>query len=174
MNGAVRGVGLAVIAGVFVGGWLWVRGEPETNGTGAAHAATAGVKVKMWQSSQQCKSCHQKVWDEWYGSHHQIAYTNPEVRKLSEDFRIKDCQACHLPRQVALTGFGKRSLPRQTRPNEGVDCITCHLAADGTIMGKRDMPKAPCAPKANADFASVNMCASCHNQHQTTDQWRAS
>jgi hypothetical protein len=36
------------------------------------------------------------------------------------------------------------------------------------------MPSAPCAPKASAQLVSVDLCASCHNQHQTTDQWRAS
>lgn len=123
-------------------------------------------------SSTQCASCHQDVWNEWLGSHHQIAYLNPEVRQLSDDFRNKECQACHLPRPVASTGYGRRTLHRTTLPDEGVSCLTCHLGADGGILGRRSLPGAPCAPRASADLVSVGLCESCHNQHQTTDQWR--
>ncbi len=132
------------------------------------------AKTTQWQSSAQCKTCHQDVWNEWYGSHHQIAYLNPEVRNLSDDFRNKECQACHLPQPIAMTGFAQRTLPRQTRPDEGVGCISCHLGADGRIMAAHDVPSAGCAPVANADFMSMRQCESCHNQHYTTDQWRAS
>jgi hypothetical protein len=125
-------------------------------------------------SSAECKACHQDVFDEWEGSHHQIAYLNPEVRKLSDDFRNKECQACHLPRPVSETGYGSRVLPRLTHPAEGVSCLTCHLGRNGEILGRNAQPAAPCAPVASADLVSVEMCASCHNQHQTTDQWRAS
>jgi hypothetical protein len=127
-----------------------------------------------WQSSQQCKSCHQDVWNEWHGSHHQIAYVNPVVRQLSEDFRNKECQACHLPRPISVTGYGQRTLPRITLPDEGVSCLTCHLGKDGQILGRNDVPTAGCKPIKSKDLISVQLCASCHNQHWTTDQWQAS
>ena len=128
----------------------------------------------LWQSSEQCRTCHQATYDEWHGSHHQIAYLNPEVRKLSDDFRNKECQACHLPRPVSITGFGERTLPRMTFPEEGVSCLTCHLGADGAILGAETRPTAPCRPVRSPELVSAELCASCHNQHQTTDQWRAS
>jgi hypothetical protein len=127
-----------------------------------------------WESSRQCKDCHQDVYAEWESSHHRIAYTNPEVLKLSDDFRKEECLDCHLPRPLSVTGFGKRTLPRRTYFDEGVSCISCHLGADGGILGTRNLPDAPCQPRASAEFASVEACASCHNQHMTTDQWRAS
>jgi hypothetical protein len=114
------------------------------------------------------------VFDEWQGSHHQIAFTNPEVRSISDDFRKEECKDCHLPRPLAVTGFGKRTLPRTTHLDEGVSCITCHLAPDGGLLARNDRPEVPCRPRASTDLLAVDSCASCHNQHWTTDQWRAS
>jgi hypothetical protein len=127
-----------------------------------------------WESSVQCKQCHEDVYAEWLSSHHAIAFTNPEVRALSDDFRKEECMDCHLPRPLAVTGFGKRTLPRRTHFDEGVSCISCHLSADGGILARNDRPEVPCKPKRSEEFFAVDACASCHNQHQTTDQWRAS
>ena len=128
----------------------------------------------LWESSKQCQQCHQEAYDEWATSHHGIAFTNPEVRALSDDFRREECMDCHLPRPLAVTGFGKRTLPRRTHFDEGVSCISCHLGEDGGIVGRNDRPEVPCKPKRSEAFLSVDACMSCHNQHQTTDQWRAS
>lgn len=136
--------------------------------------ARATTHAKSWHDSKQCLPCHEGAWSEWHGSHHQISFENPEVKKLSDDFRNTECQACHLPRPVFEIGLGKRTLPRLTRPEQGVDCITCHLGADGAILARKSVPGAPCQPRADAAFTSVELCASCHNQHQTTDQFRAS
>lgn len=163
MNPAVRLVlalvllvGIAVVVVVGLGG-------------GASPAAP-----HQWTSSGQCQECHQAVYDEWFGSHHQIAYTNPEVRGMSEDFKNKECQACHLPKPIAVTGYGERAFPRNTQPGEGVSCLTCHLGTEGQILGRAARPDAPCAPIQSPDLLSIELCASCHNQHFTTDQWRAS
>jgi nitrate/TMAO reductase-like tetraheme cytochrome c subunit len=149
--------------------YLFGGREPE-----AARSDAAAEVRQSWQSAEQCRSCHQDVWDEWYGSHHQISYLNPEVRAISDDFRNKECQACHLPQRISVTGFGQRTLPRKTRPDEGVGCIECHIDESGRVMGARDLPDAPCAPVAHPALTSIDHCASCHNQHGTTDQWRAS
>lgn len=134
----------------------------------------AVANAKRWTSSVQCRDCHREAWDEWIGSQHQISYLNPDVRGLSDDFRNKACQACHLPRPVAVTGYEKRTLHRSTLPAEGISCLTCHLGADGEILARNTVADAPCAPQASPAFTSETMCASCHNQHLTTDQWRAS
>lgn len=150
---------------------LWLL---EDEGPVPSPPSTPSVRAPRFESSLQCRECHRAVFDEWLGSHHQIAYRNPEVRKLSDDFRNKECQACHLPRPVFQTGLLGRALPRVARPDEGVDCLACHLAADGGILARADAPAAPCRPRASAELVSVKLCEMCHNQHQTTDQWRAS
>ncbi len=166
MNFSAR-LGIAVGVLVAFGGAIAFLSATDT---GSARAA----QTVRWESSAQCQECHQDVYDEWHGSHHQIAFTNPEVRKLSDDFRKEECMDCHLPRPLALTGFGNRTLPRRTHFDEGVSCISCHLAPDGGIVARNDRPEVPCAPQKNADFIAVKACASCHNQHWTTDQWRDS
>jgi hypothetical protein len=80
-----------------------------------------------WTSSKQCAECHPTQHDEWKDSWHAQAWTDPDVRKLSEDFANTDCIDCHAPQPVLETGVGKRVLPRSTRRIEGVDCIACHL-----------------------------------------------
>lgn len=157
---------LALLLMLALGGAIFFLSRP-TPGVAAATGT-------MFTSAEQCKSCHADVYAEWHGSHHQIAYTNPEVRQLSDDFRKEECMPCHLPRPVAVTGFGQRTLPRRTQFDEGVNCLSCHLAADGTIMASHDVPDAPCKPRRNEQYLSMTLCESCHNQHFTTDQWRAS
>jgi hypothetical protein len=141
----------------------------------AAGDDAAGARANVrWESAAQCRECHADVFAEWHGSHHQIAFTNPEVRELSDDFRKEECMDCHLPRPLAITGFGKRTLPRRTHFEEGVSCISCHLAPDGGILGRNDRPDAPCRPRRSDEAMGVDACMSCHNQHGTTDQWRES
>lgn len=159
---------LALVA--WSASWVFSGGDAPQP---AAGNAVADPRFR-WTSSEQCRDCHRDVWDEWQGSHHQIAYLNPEVRRLSEDFRNKECQACHLPQQIDVTGFGQRALPRLTRPDQGVDCITCHVGRNGEVFAAHTVPDAPCRPVTDARFTSMKLCESCHNQHQTTDQWRAS
>jgi hypothetical protein len=165
MRLAVR-IGIAAaLLGTFAGALTFLAG-------GDSHAGdTAPAR---WESAAQCKACHEDVYAEWLGSHHQIAFTNPEVRAQSDDFRKEECMDCHLPRPLAVTGFGKRTLPRRTHFDEGVSCISCHLAPDGGILGRNDRPEVPCQPRRSEEFLAVDACASCHNQHGTTDQWRAS
>lgn len=153
---------LVAALGLF-GLWIQRAGAPERAPT-----------PLRWRSSAECRSCHEGVWSEWEGSHHQIAYRNEEVRKLSDDFRNKECQSCHLPRPVLAAGLELRPLQRQSRPDEGIDCLTCHLRADGTIAAARDVADAPCRPRRDDRLLSVALCAVCHNQHKTTDQYHAS
>lgn len=159
-------VGIAVVLLAAFGGAIGYLAS-------GAPAATA-TRATRWESAAQCQPCHQDVFAEWQASHHAIAFTNPEVKALSDDFRKEECMDCHLPRPLAVTGFGKRTLPRRTHFGEGVSCISCHLAPDGGILGRNDRPEVPCKPQHSEAFLAVSACESCHNQHGTTDQWRAS
>lgn len=129
---------------------------------------------RSFTSSQECKECHPAVYAEWAQSWHAQAWIDPDVRKLSNDFRNTDCIDCHAPRPVFETGIGKRVLPRASRRQEGVDCIACHLLPDGRVAGTIDAPGAPCRPVATVELQRVEFCAGCHDQHQTVQQWRES
>jgi len=168
MSPVLRGILATVLLGLILVVGIQIASADASD---QERRATQGNR---WQSSTQCRECHQGLWDEWHGSHHQIAYLNPLVRQLSDDFRNKECQACHLPRPISITGYAQRTLPRLTLPDEGVSCLTCHLGKDGEILGRRSRPDVPCQPKQSQDVVSVELCQSCHNQHTTTDQWRRS
>ncbi len=127
-------------------------------------------------SSRQCLECHPGVAAEWQLSHHAIAYTNPEVVKLSQDFRNEECLACHAPRPVLQFEPGQRVLARASERGMGVDCLACHAHPEGGVATSNPQPsqKAPCRPRTTERIADVDHCGACHNQHGTVDQWQAS
>jgi len=171
VNGAARLVlGIAVLA---LGGWaLFMVFKPAAPGAAAA----------VFTSSEQCRSCHAEVYAEWSFSWHAQAWTDPEVRFLSNDFANTDCIDCHAPRPVYETGVGQRVLPRSARRFEGVDCIACHFlpagvpeARDGALVaGTIDDRSAACRPGAVRTLGSPEYCAVCHDQHKTVQQWKES
>jgi|TARA_B100000959_G_scaffold199328_1_gene208550 hypothetical protein len=133
------------------------------------------IETLQIASSRQCLECHADVAKEWEESHHAFAYKNPEVRKLSQDFRNEECLACHAPRPVLLFEPGTRVLARNADRGMGVDCLACHLTESGNVATTNTTPnsKAPCKPKTVPRLAEPESCAACHNQHKTVDQWRA-
>lgn len=146
--------------------WLLVAlfGRPE-----------AVAEALGFTSSAQCRDCHSEVYAEWEQSWHARSWTDPDVRAPSQsnNFANKDCIDCHAPKDVFLTGLGKRVLPRSTRRSEGVDCLACHRLPDGRMAGTLTDPRAACRPVATLDLQREDFCGVCHNQHKTVDQWRA-
>jgi hypothetical protein len=163
MNGSRIIAGIAV---AILGLWFLVSVFlPDAPEAGPARSFT---------SSRQCQECHPEPYAEWEASQHAIAWTNPQVRFLSNDFAIKDCIACHAPRPVFVVGVAERVLPRENRRREGVDCITCHQLPDGGMAGTISDPRAACQPTERIELTRPEFCAGCHNQHKTVDQWRDS
>lgn len=128
-------------------------------------------------SSQQCMDCHPKVYEEWSVSQHAQSWINPEVNALSNHFANTDCIDCHAPQDLFSTGVGKRALPRADRRAAGVDCLSCHRIPEeqgGGMAGTNTNLNAACRPQIRTELARVEFCGSCHNQHNTVDQWSAS
>ncbi len=174
MNAALRLLGLLALVGVI--GYLVWGGTDDVDPTQKGGASDGELRV--WQSSEECASCHPEIHAEWQGSWHARAYTDPAFRSQSESYRKRDCVACHAPRPIFETGTGlyERVLPRADRLHEGVDCLTCHLLPDGRLASARpDVDTtAPCAPVFMKALQTVDVCAPCHNQHDTVDEWRRS
>jgi hypothetical protein len=136
-------------------------------------ASSSGTGA-TFTSSFQCRACHQEVFREWEESWHSRAWTDPDVRALSNDFANTDCIDCHAPRPVFETGVDQRVLPRAARRQEGVDCIACHALVgtdDGRVAAKVERAEAPCRPKLVPELSTASFCAPCHNQHQTVTEW---
>ena len=135
-------------------------------------AATA--EARTFSSSADCASCHALEYDEWSAGQHATSWTGEAVRELSNDFANQDCIDCHAPRPVFETGIGERVLPRTLRRVEGVDCISCHALPGGGVAGGFTDPNAACRPVERIELVRPELCAGCHNQHLTVDQWRSS
>lgn len=152
--------GFVVLAAVVLGVSLVFQRPP------------AAAEASVFTSSSQCQTCHAQAYAEWSGSQHAQSWVNPAVRALSNDFANTDCIDCHAPRPVFETGLANRVLPRESRRQEGVDCIACHQRPDGHMAGTLDRSDVPCRPMATRELAAVEFCAPCHDQHKTITQWR--
>ena len=161
MNLAKTLLGLVVLA---VAGWLFLA---------IFRPPAAPAEARAFTSSRQCQECHSQVYEEWAGSQHATSWTGEDVRALSNDFANKDCIDCHAPRPVFETGIGDRVLPRSSRRVEGVDCLTCHQLPEGGMAGTITSETAACRPVEKRELARVELCVSCHDQHETVKQWRA-
>ncbi|MFQ5749596.1 MAG: multiheme c-type cytochrome, partial [Planctomycetota bacterium] len=108
-------------------------------------------------SSKQCLECHPGAGAEWQLSHHAFAFENPEVRKLSQDFRNEECLACHAPRPVLDFAPGERVLSRNSERAQGVDCLACHALPGGGVATADPRPdsSAPCRPAFTPRMNSV-------------------
>ena len=128
------------------------------------------------KSSEDCKECHQAVWEEWKQSHHEFAWRNPEPRRkeLSDNFKNKDCIPCHAPRPLIEVGYGKRPLEREDNRDDGVNCMTCHRYKNVMAAANDLSPAAsdaPCNPVTWAPIREMNLCAPCHDQHKVNRDW---
>lgn len=135
---------------------------------GEAAGAAAGVAP----SAAACASCHAEVHAEWSRSWHAAAFVDPEVRKLSNDYANEQCIDCHAPRPVLETGVGEPPLPRAARRSEGVDCLACH-GFEGGVAARSRTASGACAPRYEPRLSDPNLCGSCHDQHHTVAEWRA-
>ncbi|MBK6941108.1 MAG: hypothetical protein IPH13_13080 [Planctomycetes bacterium] len=156
--------------------WLAVGGDGGGRATSSTNASGPSFDERF-PDSRSCQPCHQEVFDEWKDSQHAIAFVNPLVRRedMADGFRKKDCIPCHAPRPVFEAGLGKsaRVLTRETARAEGVDCLSCHRAGDGVAASRPGLTGA-CNPVFRAELTSTDLCAPCHNQHNTIDEWEAS
>ena len=131
---------------------------------------------KKLTDSKQCQECHPLIYKEWEDSHHEFAWLNPEPRRkgLSDNFKNKDCIPCHAPRPMLEVGFGSRPLERESRRDDGVNCLTCHGYQVAVVTANPLTPaarNAPCQPVTWEPFKEMTLCAPCHDQHKVHQNW---
>jgi hypothetical protein len=124
---------------------------------------------------EKCGECHMAIHSQWKSSYHGLAWTDNNVRQLDARFDTTvDCQPCHAPEPVFLTGLENLPVRRRHSEDEGVNCNTCHYTREGAA-GKKNAPAAWCkAVDRKRDLESLTLCRGCHNQHQTVDEWETS
>jgi hypothetical protein len=164
----------ALLLLLLFGGALWFL---ESGGGGTAAGAPSPIDLT---TSDSCRGCHADVWAEWETSWHAQSFTDPLVaaKEQSNNFRKQECIPCHAPAPVFETGLGKeRVMERISQREHGVDCLSCHRYHDvlvGPANASAGAAGASCQPRPTADLASPSLCAPCHNQHNTVDEWEAS
>ncbi len=110
-------------------------GSPVDDGGGDG----AEFKVSDFQSAEECKDCHPVHFEEWSGSMHAYAFTDPLFFALNERAIMDQgqeqpefCIQCHSPIGF-LTGEAIGVVDPATQPaviQEGITCDVCHVTID--------------------------------------------
>jgi len=116
-----------------------------------------------------CTKCHEKIVEEWSSTAHALAWVDPVYQsEIKEKRKPEACHGCHIPEPMSAGEAGTRPEPRKDALHYGVTCETCHLAADGAMLGPVDIeaPTAGVHASRRADsLASPGtnaLCSSCH------------
>lgn len=159
--------------------------EPPPPASTGAPAPLPPAKPGVLDSSDNCKRCHETIWNEWAASYHGQAWVDPLFKELSKDWTEESCHSCHAPRPVHETGFATAEA-RRTDREAGVDCLTCHKKHDRVVGPVPDPEGAPgyppdCGPTYDATHANegsqeatLAFCGVCHNLHGTDKEFLGS
>lgn len=102
-----------------------------------------------------CASCHADIAEEWRGSLHQRAFSDPVFQQAYAIEPVAFCRSCHAPEA------DPKAEPSQAAQAVGVGCTTCHVQGRD-VVGSRENSRAPHAVFADARLATTQACASCH------------
>lgn len=115
----------------------------------------------------ECAECHEEIWGEWRQSGHAQAWTSELYQSLKtrHDFPT-DCDPCHAPKPLHITGVGAMPELRDDDRDAGVDCLACHLGPDGKMHGPYNDPSPFHATQRDLALYTrrITVCESCHGQ----------
>jgi len=133
-------------------------------------------KLDSWQA---CGRCHERVFNEWKDTLHAQAWVDPVYRMSAGNPPKLECRGCHsmepiLAREISYD-VSYRPVYRPYLKEEGVNCLSCHGLADGSVAARRNVPDAPCRPRRDDRIRTVEFCGACHNpSHLVVDEWKLS
>lgn len=119
----------------------------------------------------ECGKCHVETYKEWRQSAHARAWITPKFIELTNGHQVGSCLACHAPQTIFTRG--KPLEVRAHLPEEGVTCITCHLAEGaqhGPFKAGALTPHAVSPP--DAYYRDSALCGTCHQG--TFSAWQKS
>lgn len=127
--------------------------------------------------ASECGACHVDIYQEWLGSMHAKAWTDPYYQvDLVFDGSQQICLNCHIPLQNQqenlVLGFKDKARFKpilEPNPNfnrelqqEGVTCAVCHVR-DGVIVGPYADTDAPHPTRQDKTLAEgIGVCRKCH------------
>ena len=98
--------------------------------------------------------------------------SDPLFLDLSQNLREEECIRCHAPVPLRESPDWDTPLARVERQEEAVTCLTCHQSGEH-MAGTQPGLTGACNPIADpAQGDPTKICAACHNQHKTVDEWR--
>ena len=120
--------------------------------------------------AKECGKCHIDIYEEWSASDHAHAYVNPHFAAATGDYAFGDCLNCHAPEpKVTADAPALRTASRE----EGVTCVTCHLA-DGELCGPLEptgkVKPHPIGVRPEV-YEDAGLCGRCHKG--TLEQWES-
>lgn len=132
-----------------------------------------GVTRASSFTNMQCQGCHAEIGEEWTRSRHSQSWVSPTVQAAFAHFgHDRQCESCHAPEPVLVAGLSAPIRLRAEHRDSGVDCLTCHLRADGQIAALRSRTDVPCQPVQTMELSSSEHCGGCHKA--IFDDWKAS
>ena len=133
-----------------------------------------------------CAACHPAEWQEWAGSRHAAAWTDPVFQAEFAHGRPAWCVGCHAPLAADPTA------PDRASADQGVGCAGCHRK-QGRLVSARRSERSPHDTAVDPGFGAPDFCARCHEfnfpvlgergrllrytdepMQATVSQWRAS
>lgn len=121
--------------------------------------------------------CHETMYEEWKESLHAKAYTNDAFQHHCGIHGL--CISCHAPQPMDLKGLAEwpreRTVDGDPPRSEGVNCVTCHLRGENTILGVFGDTGAPHDVEVQPLLQKSEGCMGCHGQWYYSDigrQWR--
>ena len=168
-NGSVH-VGVVMLLGATALGALLQTQEAPFPSLPAPAPKVLIQPGKLDQLDQlSCTKCHEKIVEEWSSSAHALAWVDPVYQaEIKEKRKPESCHGCHIPQPLSAGEPGGRPEPRKDAQHFGVTCDTCHLAADGAMLGPVDVatPTAGVHASRRAENLAAPgtnaLCASCH------------
>ncbi len=108
----------------------------------------------------RCEGCHAEIAEEWRGSFHRRAYSDPMVQSQLSREPFAFCKGCHAPEASPAGG------DPEERRIMGVGCVTCHVVGDQILA----VPKAKGADNDGEHHALTRTpafegqaaCGGCH------------
>ena len=99
---------------------------------------------------------------EWKGSAHSRAYVSESFRKVTSQYKVKECLTCHVTNPIY---DAKELTIRDHNREEGVSCVVCHLTPEQQIAGPLTVLPAHSVKMNDPYYKSSKLCGTCHEEH---------
>lgn len=125
-------------------------------------------KMVLAEINNRCADCHKAFVDEWAGSRHAKAFAGMNYKRAAQTIgaRAEQCDTCHAPGLIQISGLGKAPGFRQAAnvPDRGVMCVCCHADANGALHGPHGGKTDFHQTVKDDNYKTNAICVSCHGQ----------